>query len=299
VDANVTGSGHPERVELLAVSPNYFSLLGVHAQLGRVFGPQDKAEGFAEAALLSYDFWQRNFGGDPHVLGRRVRLDGDAYTVVGVMPREFHHPGRTVATDVDMWATAGFSADPFPSPPPRSSNFIPGAIARLKLGMTLQQAQARLDSFTAQLRAQYPNDYRPEARYSIQIEPLKDALTGNVRPMLFTLLGAVAMMLLIGCVNIANLLLVRAAGRQPEIAVRQSLGATKCRPANWRSRPGMARTIYPVNTMFDGDIVFALSLGSLRADINTLGVAAAEAVAVAIVRAVTLAKSLGGVPGLG
>ena len=78
IDANVTGTGHPERIELLAVSPNYFSLLGVHAQLGRVFGPEDKAQGFAETAILSDGLWRRSFGGDPHVLGLRVRVDGDA-----------------------------------------------------------------------------------------------------------------------------------------------------------------------------------------------------------------------------
>jgi hypothetical protein len=137
IDANVTGKGHPERIELLAVSPNYFSLLGVKAQLGRVFGREDKAQGFAEAAILSDSLWRRSFGGDPHVLGLRVRLDGDAYTIVGVMPPGFRHPGRTVATDVDMWATAGFAAAPFPSPPPRSANFLPGAIARLRPGLTV------------------------------------------------------------------------------------------------------------------------------------------------------------------
>jgi putative ABC transport system permease protein len=229
IDANVTGTGHPERIEQLAVSPNYFSLLGVQAQVGRVFGPEDKAQGFAETAILSDGLWRRSFGGDPHVLGQRVRVDGDAYTIVGVMPPGFRHPGRTVATDVDMWATAGFAAAPFPSPPPRSAIFLPGAIARLKPDLTVAQAQQRLDGFTAFLRAQFPQDYRPEAHWSIQLEPLKESLTGNVRPMLLTLLGAVAMMLLIGCVNIANLLLVRASGRRREIAIRQSLGAARGR----------------------------------------------------------------------
>lgn len=229
IDANVTGAGHPERIELLAVSPNYFALLGAHAHLGRVFGPEDEAKGFAETAVVSDGLWRRSFGGDPHILGRRIRADGDAYTIVGVMPPGFRHPGRTVATDVDMWATAGFAAAPFPSPPPRSANFLPGGIARLQPGLTVGQAQQRLDAFTAALRAQYPQDYRTEARWSIQLEPLKESLTGNVRPMLLTLLAAVAMMLLIGCVNIGNLLLVRASGRRREIAIRQSLGSTRGR----------------------------------------------------------------------
>ena len=126
-----------------------------------------------------------------------------------------------------MWAATTFAGDPFPINPPRSANYVPGAIGRLKPGISVVQAQARLDAFVAQLRQQYPREYRPEMRFSIELEPLKDSLTGKVRTLLLTLLGAVGMMLLIGCVNIANLLLARAAGRQREIAVRQSLGATR------------------------------------------------------------------------
>jgi len=229
-DMNITGVGHPERGELLGVSPNYFSVLGVPAQIGRVFGPQDKAEGFSETVVISDGFWRRAFGGNPAVLGQRIRLDNDAYTIVGVAPAGFRHPGKTVATDVDVWAATGFAADPFPAPK-RTGTILQGAIARLRPGLSIPQAQARLDSFTAHLREQFPNDYRPEQRFTIRLEPLKDSLTGDVRPMLLALLAAVAMMLLIGCANIANLLLVRAAGRQREIALRQSLGATRGRLA--------------------------------------------------------------------
>jgi hypothetical protein len=212
VSADVTGGSQPERIELLAVSPNYFSLLGVHARIGRILGPQDKAEGFAEAALISNAFWRRAFGSDPNVLGRRIKLDGDAYTIVGVVPAGFRHPGKNVATDTDIWVTAGFAADPFPKPPRRSNHQIVGVIGRLRSGVSLKAAQARLDSFSAQLRAQYPNDYKPGGGFSIQVEPLKDSLTGNLRPLLLTLMGAVGMMLLIGCANVANLLLVRVGG---------------------------------------------------------------------------------------
>jgi predicted permease len=229
VDANVTGAGHPERIELLVTSPNYFSLLGARPQIGRVLGSEDVALSFAEAVVISDGLWRREFGGDPRVLGTRIRLDGDAYTIVGVMPAGFRHPGETLATDVDVWGTAGFVGDPFPATPLRSTNFLPGAIARIRPGISLAEAQQRLDSFAAQLRAEYPADYRPEGHFSIQLEPLKETIVGNVRPMLLTLLGAVGMMLLIGCVNIANLLLARAAGRQREFAIRQSLGAARGR----------------------------------------------------------------------
>ena len=229
IDGNITGAGQPQRAEAMAVSPNYFDLLGVKPHLGRLFDATDRVDGFTESAVISYDFWQRSFGGDPHVLGKRFREDGDGYTIVGVTPQGFRHPGRTIVSDVDMWAATGFAGDPFPHPPTRANTFIPGAIGRIKSGMNLQQAQARLDNFSAQLRTQYPEIYRPEAKFTIRLEPLKESVTGKVRPLLYTLLGAVAMMLLIGCVNIANLLLVRAAGRTREIAIRQSLGATRSR----------------------------------------------------------------------
>src|SRR5262249_44733342 len=160
------------------------SMLGVRARIGRILGPQDQADGFAEAALISSAFWERAFGSDPNVLGRRIKLDGDAYTIVGVMPAGFRHPARTIATDSDVVGTAGFAAAPFPKPPQRGAHMIPGMIGRLRPGVSLQAAQARLDSFSAQLRAQYPNDYKANSNFSFDLEPLKDSLTGNLRPLL-------------------------------------------------------------------------------------------------------------------
>lgn len=229
VDANLTGGDRPERIELLAVSPNYFHMLGAKPALGRVIGSEDTAQGFAEAVVISDGLWQRLFGRDPNVLGRKVLADSDAYYVVGVMPPGFRHPGRTVATDVEIWCTAGFAADPFPNPPVRASNALPGAIGRLKQGMTLKEAQARLDSFTAELRRQYPHDYRPGAKWSVELEPLQESLVGRSRPLLLILLGAVVLMLLTACVNVANLLLTRGADRQREVAIRRALGASQSR----------------------------------------------------------------------
>jgi putative ABC transport system permease protein len=103
VDANLTGSDRPERVELLAVSPNYFSLLGARAQLGRVLGDEDRAQGFAEGVVISDGLWRRVFGADPNVLGRKIQADNDLYTIVGVMPPDFRHPGRTLRDDVELW----------------------------------------------------------------------------------------------------------------------------------------------------------------------------------------------------
>src|SRR5580700_9185049 len=157
-DTNLTGAERPQRLEALAVSPKYFSMLGTSAHIGRVFGPGDEAQGFAEAVVISDSLWARGFGRDPGILGRKVQLDNDPYMIVGVLPPGFRHPGSTVATDVEIWVTAGFKADPYPKPD-RSLRVVPGAIGLLKPGISLELAQARLDTFSSQLRAEYATNY--------------------------------------------------------------------------------------------------------------------------------------------
>ena len=225
---NLTGGERPRHLEMLEVSPNYFSMLGTSTHIGRVFGPGDETQGFAEAVVISDSLWARGFGRDPRILGRKLQLDDDPYTIVGVLPPGFRHPGRTVATDAEIWVTCGFRADPYPRPD-RSLRVVPGAIGLLKPGISLEQAQARLDTFSSQLRAEYATNYPAGSGWSIEAEPLQESLVGNVRPMLLVLMGAVVLIILLASVNVANLLLARASGRQREMAVRLAMGARRAR----------------------------------------------------------------------
>ncbi len=227
--ANLTGAKQPERLELVLTSPSYFSILGsVKPEKGRLFGPQDFALGFAEAIVISDGLWHRAYGGDPNIIGRRLRLDSDPYTVVGVLPPGFRHPGSTISADVEVWATGGYSADPFPTPS-RTLRMLPGAMGRLKPGVTLAEAQAKLDVMQAQLRKQFASDYAPGSGRTVRVHSLQESLVGNVRPILLVLMGAVILIIVIASVNIANLLLARASGRQREVSMRLALGASRGR----------------------------------------------------------------------
>jgi putative ABC transport system permease protein len=190
-----------------------------------LFGPQDFALGFAPVVVISDGLWRRAYGADRNVIGRTVRLDNDPYTIIGVLPPGFRHPGPTVSGNVEVFNTAGFSGYPAP-PPVRGTRFMPAAIGRLKPGITLEQAQARLTAMAIQIRHDYATNYPARAQWTIEIQPLQEALVGNVRPMLLVLLGAAILIVFIVSLNIANLLLARASGRQQEMAVRSALGAS-------------------------------------------------------------------------
>jgi putative ABC transport system permease protein len=253
ISANLTGGERPERVEAVAVSPAYFSMLGARPQLGRIFGPQDRAEGFAEAAILSDGLWRRLYGGDPGVLGKQVRLDNDLYTVVGVMPPAFRHPGRTVATGVEVWITAGFRSTPFPKPPRRDVRMLPGAIARLQPGLSLSEAQQKLDAFAASLIAENPKEYPAASRWRLRATSLQTDLTGGVRTTLLVVFGAVVCVLLICCVSIANLAVAKAIGRQREMALRRAIGAP------WSDLVRQFLTESVLLAMVGGGVGFALA----------------------------------------
>jgi len=225
---NVTGTQQPERVEGVNTSFSYFSMLGVIPQIGRLYGPQDFAPGFAAEAVISDGLWRRAYGADPNVIGRTIRIDNDPLTIIGVLPPGFRHPGPTISGDAEVFGAGGFSGDPFP-PPMRGTRILVNGIGRLKPGLTLEQAQARLTAMAHELRHDFPADYPPQAQWTIEIQSLQETLVGKVRPMLLVLLGAVILIFFIVSLNIANLLLARASGRQQEMALRLALGASRGR----------------------------------------------------------------------
>jgi len=207
-NVNLTGSAQPLRLSFKQVTPNYFAVLGVDAQLGRIFDPHDTTPGYNLEVVISEGLWRREFGADPHILGKALRLDNDVYHVVGVMPRGFRDQGSTSAEqNVELWAAAGFAGMPFP-PPLRDSRLLSRAVlARMKPGLSIAAAQGQLNVLVASLKNQYPAEYPRQTAWTARLIPLSETIVGNVRQSLLLLFGAVGLVLLISCVNVADKLL--------------------------------------------------------------------------------------------
>jgi putative ABC transport system permease protein len=216
--SNLTGSDPPEHLLGLRVTQNLFPMLGVEPMLGRTFVPGEDGKGREHEVVLSYSLWQRRFDGDAKVLGKSMILDGEAYTVVGVMPPEFKF-APFWATHAELWAPNVLSE----RRAMRSGNSL-RVFARLKPGSTLEQARAEIAAITGRLERQYPGTNR-----GVTVTPLKEKVVGRVETSLLMLLGACGFVLLIACANVAHMLLARTSDRQKEIAVRTALGAGRAR----------------------------------------------------------------------
>lgn len=221
---SLTGDGEPAQIQAMLVTGDFFSTLGVSPLIGRPITPDDDRPGNDHVAVLSYELWQYSFGGQQQVLSQPVSLNGVNYDVIGVMPPHFTFLGKA-----DLWLPMAFV--PGQLGPRQHGNEYLSVVARLKQGLSLQQAQTKLDTISAGIRRQFPQFYPESSSWHASMGSLRDQLVGDFRTPLIVLAVAVGLVLLIACSNVANMLLVRSVARQKEIAIRVSFGASSRRLA--------------------------------------------------------------------
>jgi len=255
-DVQLSGEGEPTRLNGFGITSGYFRVLGIHPQIGREFDFHAEVPGNGLQVVISDRLWRARFGADPNVIGHKVTLNMQPFTIIGVMPRGTEHPGNVYHSvaygeSVDVWWPFSFAGDSNQ----RGSHFIEG-IARLKPGVTVEQAKADMNGAMLQIAREHSNGV---TGWTVLVVPLYSEVVGATRQMLLVLLGAVAIVLLIACVNAANLLLARASARQREIAVRLAMGAPRLRVV----RQLMTESL--IISLVGGALGLGMAFGGVRA----------------------------------
>ncbi len=262
---NLIGGERPERVEAVRMTSEILPFLGVRPLLGRVFASGEQEPGKEHEVVLSHAIWQRRFGADRRIVGESINLDGEPYTVIGVMPREFQFPPFW-QRGAQLWAPLALGSQNAS----RDGNSL-RIFARLKPDVSLGSAQAEISAVTARLEKEFPGSNR-----EVTVRSLQETVVGHVRPALFVLLAAVAFLLLIACGNVAHMLLARAAARQKEVAVRTAIGASRGRLV----RQFLTESLILALAGGGAGVVLALAATRVIASIRPLGIPGIESLAI-------------------